>query len=139
MSTSTAPTGAIAPQAHGGLRVVVEHMEDGLSEWSAMEYRHIVRCLADEPAAVAAAAGAAATSPPPQPPRLVLSAMAPAAIRDAPRDLSDGGALLTERSILELVDNDISRVLLMDPAAPQELAPEDADRGFDHVLFGGIL
>ena len=48
------------------------------------------------------------------------------------------GIISTEKAVLQLEGVDVTRVILLDPAATQELKPEDGDH-FDYLLFGGIL
>lgn len=97
---------------------IVEHLDDELGAWSALEYVTIARetgalCLSSLP------------------PTLVL----PAALAAVP------GFCGEQRSVEELYGSDAAqkaRVCLLDPAAPQELTPADGDV-FDVFLFGGIL
>lgn len=63
---------------------------------------------------------------------------------DLPQEFIDAGLQWTHTEITKFasVDSsfptDSSRICLLDPAATEELTPEDADK-FDFFLFGGIL
>ena len=51
------------------------------------------------------------------------------------------GSIMTTQSVLDIVGNDISKVLLLDPASSIVLNPSDGlpESGFEYLLFGGIL
>jgi ribosome biogenesis SPOUT family RNA methylase Rps3 len=102
-----------------GKTYIVEHLDDELGPWSELEYITIAKeshqagaqfCLSSIP------------------PTLVL----PEALKAVPGFTADG------RSVESLYAGNKSRVCLLDPAAPNELSPEDG-QAFDVFLFGGIL
>ena len=98
---------------------VVEHLDPELGPWSALEYR----AIAEE----SAASGA----------RFCLSSVSkdlklPEEVRNAP------AISIETRSVEELYATTKNRVCLLDPAAKDELMPEDGE-AFDVYLFGGIL
>ncbi|KAI9329671.1 SAM-dependent RNA methyltransferase [Zopfochytrium polystomum] len=98
------------------MKFIVEHMEEGLTEWVILEYRHMIKNLGKG--------------------NLILSGMTPSTIASAPADIREN-AELTEKTVLQFADK--SKVLLLDPASPDELVPEDGTAGFEYLLFGGIL
>ncbi|CAK7267869.1 hypothetical protein SEPCBS119000_002770 [Sporothrix epigloea] len=101
-----------------GKTYIVEHLDEELGQWSELEYLTIARetgnfCLSSIPST------------------LVL----PQELRDTP------GFVAETRGVEEVYGQDPAlkaRVCLLDPAAQQELSPEDGDL-FDVFLFGGIL
>ena len=98
---------------------IVEHLDPELEAWSALEYK----AIAEE----SRASGC----------RFMLTSV-PEEL-NLPSNLNDVPGLRIEHSsVEELFANIKNRVCLLDPAAKQELAPEDGDR-FDVFLFGGIL
>jgi ribosome biogenesis SPOUT family RNA methylase Rps3 len=115
-----------APQTKKQKTYIVEHLDPELEAWSALEYTTIAR--------ETHAAGSA----------FILSGVPPAT--PIPPDLAAAPGLRVEqRGVEELYPSDgdddrpsRNRVCLLDPAAAQELTPEDAER-FDAFLFGGIL
>lgn len=98
---------------------VIEHLDPDLGPWSALEYRTIAQdshrtggscCLTSVPEAL-----------------------------ELPAELRALPGLQVERQSVETVFAHVrDRVCLLDPAAGQELSPEDGDL-FDVFLFGGIL
>lgn len=98
---------------------VVEHLDPELEQWSALEYKTIAQ--------ESAAAGA----------RFLLSSM-PESLQ-LPPNLKNVQGLEVETSSVETIfASQKARVCLLDPAAKQELSPEDGET-FDIFLFGGIL
>jgi len=98
---------------------IVEHLDPELEQWSALEYR----CIAEE--SEASGSSFYLTSVPKE---LVLPAL-----------LRETTSLHVEhRSVEEIYAASKDRVCLLDPAAKQELSPEDGST-FDVFLFGGIL
>ena len=101
-----------------GKTYIVEHLDEELGQWSELEYITIARetgnfCLSSIP------------------PTLVL----PQELKDTP------GFVAETRGVEEVYGQDPAkkaRVCLLDPAATEELSPEDGDL-FDVFLFGGIL
>ena len=98
---------------------IVEHLDPELEQWSALEYRAIAK------ESHAAGADFLLSSVPTQ---LQL----PSLLRGAQ------GLRVEHSGVEELYAHKKDRVCLLDPAAKQELAPEDA-QSFDVFLFGGIL
>ncbi|PHH87248.1 hypothetical protein CDD83_9131 [Cordyceps sp. RAO-2017] len=98
---------------------IVEHLDEELGPWSALEYAAIAsESLANKS-------------------RFVLSSL-PQAFQ-VPEALSSNPAFTAERrGVEELYAAEKSRVCLLDPAAAKDLAPEDGE-AFDAFLFGGIL
>lgn len=106
-------------------KYVIEHMEPEFSDWVKLEYLQIQRDVGKT--------------------NFYLSSV-PTDVKssDLPQEFLDAGLQWTHTSIdkFKEVDplfvDDNSRVCLLDPAATEELSPEDADK-FDWFLFGGIL
>ena len=98
---------------------MVEHLDPELGPWSALEYRSI--------ALESKLAGAAfcLTSVP-------KDMVVPDLLRET------DGFNLDHRGVEEICKGSKERVCLLDPAAVEELSPEDGFR-FDVFLFGGIL
>ncbi|KAI6377845.1 hypothetical protein MCOR25_002367 [Pyricularia grisea] len=98
---------------------IVEHLDEELGPWSELEYL----AIAEE----SQGAGSA----------FVLSSLPQSFV--APEPLQAIPAFKAEnRGVEELYAQDKTRVCLLDPAAAQDLSPEDGDK-FDVFLFGGIL
>lgn len=98
---------------------VVEHLDPELGPWSALEY-----------AAIAKESHAAGAT-------FYLTSVSENLV--VPADLKSAPALRLERESVESVFASAkSRTCLLDPAASEELKPEDGER-FDVFLFGGIL
>ncbi|CAK7232696.1 hypothetical protein SBRCBS47491_008359 [Sporothrix bragantina] len=101
-----------------GKTYIVEHLDDELGQWSELEYITIARetgnfCLSSIPSTL-----------------------------KLPQELKDTPGFVAEtRGVEEVYGQDPAlkaRVCLLDPAAKQELSPEDGEL-FDVFLFGGIL
>ncbi len=98
---------------------VVEHLDPELGPWSALEYRSIAK--------ETNAAGS----------RFCLSSVPPSL--QLPQDLQElEGLEIKVESVEQLFATEKQSVCLLDPAAGQELSPEDGGK-FDIFLFGGIL
>lgn len=98
---------------------VVEHLDPELGPWSTLEYLAIAQESQE--------AGAS----------FYLSSV-PEAL-NVPAEIRDGGGVIVERrGVEELYRHSKDRVCLLDPAASDELSPDDAVL-FDVFLFGGIL
>ncbi|SCW02738.1 LAFE_0F13190g1_1 [Lachancea fermentati] len=108
------------------MKYIIEHMEQGFSEWVTLEYAQIIRDL-----------GAS---------NLILTSL-PADTKksDIPEKLLELGLQWTTKPLTEITQDftDLpelkqQRVCLLDPRAKEDLEPADADR-FDYFVFGGIL
>lgn len=98
---------------------IVEHLDPELGSWSTLEYRAIAQESAE--------AGV----------RFLLTSVSK--LLSLPSELRDLESLIVEnRSVEELFQEEKERVCLLDPAAKNELSPED-DTKFNVFLFGGIL
>ncbi|CCH63072.1 hypothetical protein TBLA_0J00740 [Henningerozyma blattae CBS 6284] len=108
------------------MKYIIEHMEEGFSEWVILEYSQILRDI-----------GAS---------NLILSSLPKnTTARDIPQRLLDLGLQWTtedlvnlQKSFPELEPLKDGRVCLLDPNATIDLLPEDANK-FDYFVFGGIL
>ncbi|KAJ3328277.1 hypothetical protein HDU76_010263 [Blyttiomyces sp. JEL0837] len=70
---------------------------------------------------------------------LILSGMTTETLSNSLNEFIKTNATCTSKTVLDLVP-DISKVLLLDPAAEKELSPDDGKvHGFEYLLFGGIL
>ena len=100
-------------------KFIVEHLDPELEEWSALEYEAIARESAE--------AGV----------EFCLSSV-PRSL-SLPSNLSKlSGFVIEHRGVEEEFAHNKDRVCLLDPAATNELGPDDAQK-FDVFLFGGIL
>src|ERR1700761_7551012 len=95
---------------------VVEHLDPELEAWSALEY-----------AAIAAESQAAGAT-------FYLSSV-PGGLNLPPELQSAPGLQVESRSVEELFEDKKAEVCLLDPAAEQELSPQDATK-FSIFLFG---
>ena len=115
---------------------IVEHLDPELEEWSALEYKHIAaECLS---------AGAP----------FIVSCVPPSL--KVPDDLKSAAGLRIEHRNVEAMSSnngegqddgegavadgpffDRNKICLLDPAAPEDLIPEDADK-FAAYLFGAF-
>lgn len=102
-----------------GKTYVIEHLDQELGQWSALEYQNI--------ASECHAAGA----------KFMLSST-PASLKLPPALVETAGFSASQEGVEQLYAQSRQRVCLLDPAAKQELSPNDADE-FDVFLFGGIL
>ncbi|CAI4051244.1 protein-arginine N-methyltransferase SFM1 SKDI_15G1760 [Saccharomyces kudriavzevii IFO 1802] len=108
------------------MKYIIEHMEEGFSEWVILEYSQILRDVGAE--------------------NLVLSSLPKGTTeKDIPKRLLKLGLRWTTKD-LKGIDKDFrdleplkdGRVCLLDPRAAIDLQPEDAAK-FDYFVFGGIL
>lgn len=105
--------------ATSGKTFVVEHLDPELEAWSSLEYLTI--------ASESHASGA----------KFLLSSVPESLV--LPANLQGVQGLNVEtRGIEEIYADRKDKVCLLDPAASQDLSPEDGDT-FDIFLFGGIL
>lgn len=98
---------------------IVEHLDTELEQWSALEYSAIAR------ESQSSGSKFLLTSVPES---LVL----PTALQNVQ------GLRVEHKSVEELYATSKDRVCLLDPAAKQEMSPQDG-LDFDVFLFGGIL
>lgn len=108
------------------MKYIIEHMEEGFSEWVTLEYSQILREVGAE--------------------NLILSSLPESTTeKDIPQRLLKLGLRWTTKDLkginedfkdLELLKD--GRVCLLDPRATIDLQPEDATK-FDYFVFGGIL
>ncbi|KAM9911466.1 Rps3 or RNA methylase involved in ribosome biogenesis, SPOUT family [Metschnikowia aff. pulcherrima] len=102
------------------MKYVIEHMEEGFSEWVILEYSQIIRDVGRE--------------------NLILTSLPKGTTEnDIPDRLLSLGLQWTTDECVTL-DGGLKsdRVCLLDPAATEELVPQDAPH-FDYFVFGGIL
>lgn len=95
-------------------------MEEGFSEWVTLEYAQIIRDVGAK--------------------NLVLTSLPPSTTeKDIPKQLLEMGLQYTTEECVK-IDGGLQqpKVCLLDPAAEQELVPEDKQQ-FDYFVFGGIL
>lgn len=98
---------------------IVEHLDPELGPWSALEYLAIAKESAENGAT------------------FCLSSVAEDLA--VPEEIQNVESTVIEtRSVEELYAKDKNHVCLLDPAATNELSPEDGAH-FDIFLFGGIL
>lgn len=96
------------------MKYVVEHLEDEMGEWCALEYNHMLEeCGAN----------------------LMITNMKP---NEAAFLKNQGAGFDIREEKFSDLGLPVDRVCLLDPAAPKELSPEDF-KDFDYMLFGGIL
>lgn len=102
------------------MKYVIEHMEEGFSEWVILEYSQIIRDVGKE--------------------NLILSSLPKTTTeKDIPKRLLDLGLQWTTDECINLDGGlDVNRVCLLDPGADKDLEPADLDN-FDYFIFGGIL
>jgi ribosome biogenesis SPOUT family RNA methylase Rps3 len=98
---------------------VVEHLDPELGPWSALEYTSIAQESHD--------AGCT----------FILSSVSES-LSSLPELKAIPHAQISTKGVEAIFAHKKSRVCLLDPAAKQELSPDDADI-FDVYLFGGIL
>ncbi|KAF2266718.1 DUF431-domain-containing protein [Lojkania enalia] len=107
------------PNPTSGKTFVVEHLDPELEAWSSLEYYTI--------ASECHATGA----------KFLLSSV-PASLK-LPANLQHAAGLMVEtRGMEEIYADQKDKVCLLDPAASEDLCPDDGGL-FDIFLFGGIL
>lgn len=103
------------------MKYVIEHMEEGFSEWVILEYSQIINDVGKD--------------------NLILTLLPSSTTKkDIPQRLIDLGLQWTTKECID-IDGLAAyklRVCLLDPAASTDLVPQDADE-FDYFVFGGIL
>lgn len=108
------------------MKYIIEHMEEGFSEWVILEYSQILRDVGQK--------------------NLILSSLPKGTTeKDIPKRLLDLGLQWTTDDLTQLKHKfpelealKDGRVCLLDPRATQDLEPADASK-FDYFVFGGIL
>lgn len=102
------------------MKYVIEHMEEGFTEWVILEYCQIIKEVGKE--------------------NLILTSLPENTV--IPKELQDAGLQYTTKEVTEIGTAEIpitkERVCLLDPSATEDLVPEDCDK-FDYFVFGGIL
>lgn len=98
---------------------IVEHLDPELGPWSALEYLAIAK-ESEENGATFCLSSVSKDLAVPQEIRNVQS------------------TVIETRSVEELYEKDKHHICLLDPAATNELSPDDGTQ-FDIFLFGGIL
>ena len=98
---------------------MVEHLEPELGPWSSLEYQAIAKeCLESNAS-------------------LCLSSIS--SLSELPLELrTTSGVMIDRRGVEDIYADNKSRVCLLDPAARDDLCPEDGET-FTIFLFGGIL
>lgn len=103
------------------MKYIIEHMEDGFSEWVILEYSQVIKEVGNK--------------------NLILTSLPQGTTeKDIPKRLLDLGIEWTTKECVEVEPGlqDKDKVCLLDPAADVDLVPEDAKK-FDYFIFGGIL
>ncbi|CCD26279.1 protein-arginine N-methyltransferase SFM1 NDAI_0H01050 [Naumovozyma dairenensis CBS 421] len=108
------------------MKYIIEHMEEGFSEWVILEYSQILRDVGKE--------------------NLILSSLPHGTTeKDIPKRLLDLGLQWTTKDLIDIPSDfpDLKplqngRVCLLDPRAEIDLKPSDVNE-FDYFVFGGIL
>jgi ribosome biogenesis SPOUT family RNA methylase Rps3 len=96
---------------------IIEHMEDAMHEWCALEYKHMLHNIG--------------------PDHLYFTSLSDKCMNEGmPEELKS--AKCYQLDVLNLPDVEPEEICLLDPAGTSELAPEDGDK-FKYFLFGGIL
>lgn len=95
-------------------KFIIEHMEEGFSDWVKLEYIQIAQDVGVE--------------------NLWLSSVPENTA--IPEEFSNIGIQYTNKDMLEDIEK--SKICLLDPSAEQEFQPSD-DEKFEYFLFGGIL
>ncbi|CAI5756542.1 unnamed protein product [Candida verbasci] len=102
------------------MKYIIEHMEEGFSEWVILEYSQIIRDVGKE--------------------NLILTSLpSNTSEKDIPQKLLDLGLQWTTKECVELDGGlDKDKVCLLDPAAETDLILSDGEK-FEYFVFGGIL
>lgn len=102
------------------MKYIIEHIEEGFSEWVILEYSQILREVG--------------------PDNLILTSLPDGTTeKDIPQRLLDIGLRWTTKECVTIDGGiDCSKVCLLDPAATTDLVPEDRSK-FEYFVFGGIL
>ncbi|KAI5951775.1 hypothetical protein KGF54_004850 [Candida jiufengensis] len=105
------------------MKYIVEHMEEGFSEWVILEYSQIIRDVGKE--------------------NLILTSLPSTTTeKDIPKRLLDMGLQWTTKECIDLeFDGKIinrDEIALLDPAATTDLIPEDKSK-IEYFLLAGVL
>lgn len=102
------------------MKYIIEHMEEGFSEWVILEYTQIIKDIGKD--------------------NLILTSLPPSTTeKDIPKRLLELGLQWTTKECVDIDGGiDKSKVCLLDPAAETDLTPQDKSK-FDYFVFGGIL
>ncbi|EDK43121.1 conserved hypothetical protein [Lodderomyces elongisporus NRRL YB-4239] len=107
------------------MKYIIEHMEEGFSEWVILEYSQIIRDIGKE--------------------NLILTSLpANTTEADIPQQLRDLGLQWTTKECVDIIRAENNgtinkdQVCLLDPAAETDLLPLDKSE-FTYFVFGGIL
>ncbi|OBA16632.1 uncharacterized protein OGAPODRAFT_16220, partial [Ogataea polymorpha] len=101
------------------MKYIIEHMEQGFTEWVILEYCQIIRDIGKD--------------------NLILTSLPDGTSdQDIPQPLRELGLVWTTKEVNEYVDSFGSRLCLLDPRAEIDLQPTDKE-SFDFFIFGGIL
>ncbi|ODV90237.1 hypothetical protein CANCADRAFT_147932 [Tortispora caseinolytica NRRL Y-17796] len=98
------------------MKVVIEHLEAGVSDWVKLEYREISNLVGSE--------------------NFTLSSVPQETLDAFPEELED--IQRTTKDVRNIEGIDPAKVCLLDPKADVDLSPDDASQ-FEWLLFGGIL
>jgi ribosome biogenesis SPOUT family RNA methylase Rps3 len=104
------------------MKYIIEHMEEEFSDWVKLEYAQIARDIGGS--------------------NLILTSVSEETQKLVPAEFTQLGIHITNVNVTEFgqLDSQFAKekVILLDPAASQELTPEDF-QAYDYFLFGGIL
>lgn len=104
------------------MKYVIEHMEEGFSEWVTLEYIQILKEVGRD--------------------NLLLTSLPKGTTDECiPKSLRDLGVQWTVKECSEIQDKekfDKTKFCLLDPSAEADLSPADAQK-FEFFVFGGIL
>lgn len=96
---------------------IIEHMEDAMHEWCALEYKHMLQNIG--------------------PDHLYFTSLTDKCLNEGmPEEVKT--AKCHQVDVMNLPGVKPEEICLLDPAGTSELAPEDGDK-FKYFLFGGIL
>lgn len=96
---------------------IIEHMEDAMHEWCALEYKHMLQNIG--------------------PDHLYFTSLTDKCLNEGmPEELRS--AQCYQLDVLNLPGVKKEEICLLDPGAKSELKPEDGEK-FKYFLFGGIL
>ncbi|KAI3404725.2 hypothetical protein KGF56_002493 [Candida oxycetoniae] len=107
------------------MKYIIEHMEEGFSEWVILEYAQIIRDIGKD--------------------NLILTSLPENTTEsDIPQQLRDLGLQWSTKECVEIIQAENAgeinkdQVCLLDPAAEVDLVPSEKSK-FKYFVFGGIL